>query len=88
MERKQLRLPEYDYSQNGLYFLTICAKDKAPLFGRVCVGGGALDAPCVELSQFGAVIEHWIADCADKYDDIVILKHVIMPNHAHLIVEQ
>lgn len=44
MERKQLRLPEYDYSQTGVYFLTLCAKGKAPLFGKVCVGGGVLDA--------------------------------------------
>lgn len=39
MERKKLRLPNYDYSQAGVYFLTLCAKEKAPLFGEVCVGG-------------------------------------------------
>ena len=41
MERKKLRLPEYDYSQNGFYFLTLCANEKKPLFGQICVGGGA-----------------------------------------------
>ncbi len=40
-ERKLLRLPDYDYSQAGLYFLTLCAKDKAPLFGKVCVGAAS-----------------------------------------------
>lgn len=87
MERKSPRLPNYDYSQAGLYFLTLCTKGKAPLFGRVCVGGGALDAPKVELSQYGAVIERWLADCAGKYEDLAILKHVVMPNHVHVIVE-
>ena len=87
MERKALRLPSYDYSRAGVYFLTLCAKDKAPLFGKVCVGGGALDAPKVELSAYGAVVERWIADCTDKYEDLAILKYVIMPNHVHLIVE-
>ena len=87
MERKPLRLPDYDYSQTGLYFLTLCAKDKALLFGKVCVGGGALDAPQVEPSQYGAVVERWIADCTVKYDDLAILKYVVMPNHVHLIVE-
>jgi len=87
MERKALRLPSYDYSRAGVYFLTLCAKDKAPLFGKVCVGGGALDAPKVELSAYGAVVERWIADCTDKYENLAILKYVIMPNHVHLIVE-
>lgn len=41
--RKHPRLKEYDYSQTGLYFLTLCAKGKQPLFGK-CVGGGVLDA--------------------------------------------
>lgn len=87
MERKKLRLPNYDYSQAGVYFLTLCAKEKAPLFGEVCVGGGALDAPKVELSPYGTVIARWLEDCAEKYEDLAVLKYAIMPNHVHLIVE-
>ncbi len=33
--RKRLRLKEYDYSQNGLYFITICANKKNDCFGRI-----------------------------------------------------
>ena len=87
MERKKLRLPNYDYSRAGLYFLTLCTNKKAPLFGEVCVGGGALDAPNVELSSCGAVVERWLADCKGNYKNLAILKYVIMPNHVHLIVE-
>jgi putative transposase len=31
--RRSARLPEYDYSQPGAYFITICTWGKAPLFG-------------------------------------------------------
>ena len=87
MERKPLRLPDYDYSQAGVYFLTLCARDKAPLFGKVCVGGGALDAPTVELSPCGMAVERWLAGCRDAHENLAVLKYVIMPNHVHLIVE-
>ena len=47
-DRHPNRLSRFDYSQNGGYFLTLCAKDRQPLFGHfpnACVGGGVLDAP-------------------------------------------
>ncbi|WP_317854060.1 hypothetical protein [Chakrabartyella piscis] len=34
-KRKPLRLKEYDYSQNGAYFITICSYDKKPIFGEI-----------------------------------------------------
>lgn len=34
-KRKHLRLPEYDYAQEGVYFVTICTKGKVCLFGDV-----------------------------------------------------
>jgi len=33
--RKSIRLKGYDYSKSGLYFITICVKDKARLFGEI-----------------------------------------------------
>jgi hypothetical protein len=32
---KQYRLPNFDYSTNGYYFITICAKDRVPYFGKI-----------------------------------------------------
>jgi putative transposase len=31
-KRKRMRLKGFDYSQNGVYFLTLCAKGKKKLF--------------------------------------------------------
>ena len=36
--RKANRLKEYDYSQAGYYFVTICAKDRQELFSTIDVG--------------------------------------------------
>ena len=42
--RKQMRLNDYDYSSAGIYFITICVKNKRPLLGEV-VGDAALGVP-------------------------------------------
>lgn len=34
-KRKKIRLKYYDYSQNGYYFITVCAKDKEHIFGSI-----------------------------------------------------
>ena len=44
-KRKNIRLNGYDYSKNGLYFVTICTKNKQEILWSVCVGDGVLDVP-------------------------------------------
>lgn len=34
-KRKQIRLANYDYSENGYYFVTICTKGRKPLFRNI-----------------------------------------------------
>ena len=34
-KRKSCRIPGYDYSQNGAYFITICTKDREKYFGEI-----------------------------------------------------
>lgn len=38
--RKPNRLKDYDYSQNGAYFITICIKDRKPILSQIIVGEG------------------------------------------------
>lgn len=52
--RKQIRLKNYDYSENGAYFVTICSKNKEALFGKV-VGDGIPDVPLAERDDNGNV---------------------------------
>ena len=34
-KRKSIRLSDYDYSKNGLYFITICTKNRECIFGEI-----------------------------------------------------
>ena len=82
--RKQLRLENFDYNSPGSYFITVCTQKRAPILGRI-VGGGALDAPSVELSNAGIVVKKHI-DRINLIDaHLTVDKYVIMPNHIHLL---
>ena len=84
-KRKPNRLQGYDYSSNGVYFVTICTQNKDCILGRI-VGGGVLDAPKIELSKYGKAVDEQIALMNSMYDNVIIEKYVIMPNHIHLLI--
>ena len=44
-KRKNIRLKDYDYSSNGVYFITICTKDRVKILSTLSVGDGAPDVP-------------------------------------------
>lgn len=77
-------MPSYDYSSNGYYFITICVKNKEKLLCRV-VGGGALDAPRMELTEIGKIAEKYILS-SNNIKDLSIEKYIIMPDHIHMLV--
>ena len=55
-KRKSPRLKDYDYSQSGCYFITICADKRKKLFSRI-VGGDDLGAPLrIELKPYGKIV--------------------------------
>jgi putative transposase len=37
-KRRSIRLQEYDYSQAGAYYITVCTRDRESLFGNVLDG--------------------------------------------------
>ncbi|MBQ8868138.1 MAG: transposase [Oscillospiraceae bacterium] len=84
--RKQNRLQDFDYSQNGAYFVTICVKDRKELLSNVIVGTGVLDCPQIQLLKYGVVAEKYINQLNDFYNDISVDKYVIMPDHIHLLL--
>jgi putative transposase len=77
--RRSIRLREYDYSQPGSYFITVCTSDKAPLFGEIIEGE-------MVLNDFGKIVEKEILKTESFRNNIEIDKYVIMPNHVHLII--
>ena len=84
-QRKPTRLEEYDYSSPGAYFITVCTDRRRQILSQI-VGGGVLDAPRVELSVYGKIVERRISVMNGIYQDVKVDKYVIMPNHIHLIL--
>ena len=83
-KRKPTRLRNYDYSSDGYYFVTICTKGKQKILCDI-VGGGAYDAPQIELSKYGDITEKYILS-TNNIPELAVDKYVIMPNHVHLIL--
>jgi len=77
--RKANRLPNYDYSATGYYFLTINIKNKLNLFGNI------VDSKMI-LSDAGKVADQYWAQIPNHYSNIKLDEWVIMPNHIHGIL--
>ena len=81
--RKQLRLPNYDYSQNGAYYITICTHNRVSLFGIVKSVGAY---PCVRPNAAGVMVKEKLFSLAEKYEGVKIDYYCIMPNHIHFVL--
>lgn len=84
-ERKPIRLKDWDYSQSGEYFLTICAKGHSAIFGRV-VGTSIARPPEVVLSPLGRLVRQAVEAIPEHYPSGRVEKAVVMPNHLHLLL--
>jgi putative transposase len=77
--RRSLRLPGYDYTQAGAYFVTVCTRD------RICIFGDVVDGE-VRLNDSGRIVEQWWVGLEKKIPLVKIDKYMVMPNHFHGIV--
>ena len=78
--RKNTRLKNYDYANPGLYFITLCCKDMACLFGNIS------DGKFYPNAAGKIVYDSWL-ESEQVRKDISLHEFVIMPNHFHAIVE-
>lgn len=78
--RRSIRLKGYDYSQAGLYFITICCQDRICRFGHVKNGE-------IILNDAGKLIETEWLNLKTRFSGIKLHDYVVMPNHFHAILE-
>ena len=78
--RHSIRLPEYDYSGEGFYFVTICTRNRECLLGKIVDGE-------MILSKAGQIIAEWYLKIPEKYSHVSCWDYVIMPNHFHCIIQ-
>jgi putative transposase len=77
--RKSIRLKDYDYSQSGAYFVTICVYKKRCLLGDI-INGKA------ELSEMGIIADKCWKEIPDHFQNVSLDYFVLMPNHIHGII--
>lgn len=85
-KRKNARLKDYDYTQNGYYFITICTHKKQKVLCDI-VGEGLCALPKIILSEIGKITDEAINFINQNYKTISVDKYIIMPNHLHLIIK-
>lgn len=81
--RKSIRLKNYDYSNNGYYFVTICTQNREKLFGEIV--GATL---CGRPNNPDKIVTKWLLKLENKFKDIKIDEYIVMPNHLHFIIKR
>ncbi len=78
-QRKPTRLKDYDYSNGGGYFVTICTKNRVNRFGDIVNGE-------MVLNSSGKIASSMIAGITKVFNNILIDQFIVMPNHVHCII--
>jgi REP element-mobilizing transposase RayT len=77
--RQTIRLKDYDYSQAGAYFVTVCTQGRECLFGEITDGN-------MRLNEYGRIVRgEWLRS-AEIRREIELDEWVVMPNHIHAII--
>lgn len=77
--RRSIRLKDYDYSQPGAYFITICTHDHAHLFGEIVDGQ-------MHFSDGGGIANACWQEIPDHFPQVELDEFIVMPNHIHGIL--
>jgi REP element-mobilizing transposase RayT len=77
--RRSIRLKGYDYSQAGLYFVTICTQDRIFRFGNIVNGE-------MFLNEFGQIAHNEWLKLPERFPNVEYDVFQIMPNHVHGII--
>lgn len=77
--RRSIRLRNYDYTQCGAYFVTICTEKRRCIFGQV-VGGEMV------VNEWGQIVAEEWEQTAIIRPNVELDAFVVMPNHVHAII--
>lgn len=77
--RKKIRLKNYDYSDSGWYFVTICTQNRECLFGNIVAGK-------MVLNEFGIIVNDVLNSLPNHYKQIKLDICQIMSNHVHMVI--
>ena len=78
--RKKIRLKYYDYSQENMYFITICVKDRLEILGKI------EEDNHIKLTKEGNIVKQNIYRLEEIYKNIIVDEYIVMPNHLHILI--
>ncbi|MCL2282677.1 MAG: hypothetical protein FWC26_05105 [Fibromonadales bacterium] len=78
--RRSIRLRNYNYANAGVYYITICCKNRECLFGEIV-------AEKMILNEFGEIAFNEWKNTIKIRSNVKLCEFVVMPNHFHGIVE-
>ena len=74
-ERKPTRIPNFDYTRQNYYFVTVCTHQKRCIFWTG-----------IALNEQGKIAEKCLQNIAGIYEGVRVDKFTVMPNHIHAII--
>ncbi|KIA87798.1 transposase [Flavobacterium sp. AED] len=77
------RLKNWDYGNNGAYFITICTSNREHFFGEIVLVN---DENEMQLNEIGKLAERFWAEIPNHFPFVELGNYVIMPNHIHGIL--
>ncbi len=79
IRRNSLRLKGYDYGSRGVYFVTLCVRDRLCLLGKVV-------RDRMQLNRFGLTVTECWEWLPLRYPYVELDEWIVMPNHFHGII--
>jgi REP element-mobilizing transposase RayT len=77
--RKSIRLPSYNYTLSGAYFITVCTQNREHSLGEILQHE-------MKLSRIGEIILKKWFDIPKHHKQVELDEFIVMPNHIHGII--
>ena len=78
--RRSIRLKSHNYSSPGYYFITICTHNRQNILGNI-------KNKKMILNKSGKIVNEILLQLPERYPNISLSTHQIMPNHIHIILQ-
>ena len=78
------RMPQWDYSGNGIYFITLVTQNRECNLGQIIKKQS--QPPYIALSDFGTIVNNEWLKSFEIRNELFLDEYIIMPNHLHAIV--
>lgn len=82
---KQHRLKGFNYSSAGSYMITFNTAQKKPILSEIIPPDNATGNAQTRLTEIGQVVERYILQIPEHYQNVHVDTYVIMPDHVHIL---